>query len=364
MENCRYTIHLIWKRLRLFRIFVSANQLNLYGAVAEMCEEYETPHERTGRPVVMGQTSSSLVLSAIETEVPSDCDDPALIFSPLHLFEERIEKLSQQDKLSEFCMDEGFLSVVENGQYFMTKDTGDLTHFNTVACREHSLPKEEAASQPKGWIQGTPKLGPYWKLQPVICTVNMELKQRQHSLLGQDFWKGTNKFVMNLNNNETEIPEDQLEEYDLKIECKRFCMPIEGSRKTTKKNLPALSRVQFLLGKELGPVLNWRNNHSPILKYRRSWFIFFVMDNMWKRCNGLRKWSWVIQWMIWDLSHLLVVFQCRILKYLMRGLLQHWFQSSIILSSKKSAWGNKRPRSRTVSFAEDRLLTWSTITSG
>ena len=22
----------------------------------------------------------------------------------------------------------------------------------------------------------TPKLGPYWKLQPVICTVNMELR--------------------------------------------------------------------------------------------------------------------------------------------------------------------------------------------
>ena len=26
-------------------------------------------------------------------------------------------------------MDAGFLSVVENGQYFMTKDTGDLTQF-------------------------------------------------------------------------------------------------------------------------------------------------------------------------------------------------------------------------------------------
>ena len=34
---------------------VSANQLSLYGAVAEMCEEYESLHERTGRPVVMGR---------------------------------------------------------------------------------------------------------------------------------------------------------------------------------------------------------------------------------------------------------------------------------------------------------------------
>ena len=46
-------------------------------------------------------------------------------------------------------MDAGFMSVVENGQYFMTKDTGDLTQFNTVACREYTLPREEEASEPK-----------------------------------------------------------------------------------------------------------------------------------------------------------------------------------------------------------------------
>ena len=61
----------------IFRIIVSANQLSLYGAVAEICEEYESLHERTGRPVVMGQSSSSLVLSVIKTEVSLDCDDPS-----------------------------------------------------------------------------------------------------------------------------------------------------------------------------------------------------------------------------------------------------------------------------------------------
>ena len=79
---------------------------------------------------------------------------------PLEQYGERIEKLSQQDKLSKFCMDAGFLSVVETGQYFITKDTGDLTQFNTVACREYTLPREEEASQPKGWIQGNTKIGP------------------------------------------------------------------------------------------------------------------------------------------------------------------------------------------------------------
>ena len=57
-------------------------------------------------------------------------------------------------------MDAGFLSVVENGQYFMTKDTAEFSQFHAVACREYTLPREEEASQPEGWIQGNTKIGP------------------------------------------------------------------------------------------------------------------------------------------------------------------------------------------------------------
>ena len=39
-------------------------------------------------------------------------------------------------------MDAGFLSVVENGQFFMTKYTAELTQFFAVACRENTLPRE------------------------------------------------------------------------------------------------------------------------------------------------------------------------------------------------------------------------------
>ena len=76
MVSCRFTLQPFRKQLRIFfRIIVSAHQLSLYGAVAEMCEEYETLHDRSGRPdVVMGQ---SIVLSAIKTEVPLEHDDPA-----------------------------------------------------------------------------------------------------------------------------------------------------------------------------------------------------------------------------------------------------------------------------------------------
>ena len=49
----------------VFRTITSVNQLSLYGAVAEMCEEYESFHDRTEKPVVGGPSSSSFVPSVI-----------------------------------------------------------------------------------------------------------------------------------------------------------------------------------------------------------------------------------------------------------------------------------------------------------
>ena len=63
----------------------------------------------------MGQSSSSIVLSAIKTEVSLDSDDPEYQNFLLQRYEERIERLSQTDKVSKVCMDAGFLSVFEIG---------------------------------------------------------------------------------------------------------------------------------------------------------------------------------------------------------------------------------------------------------
>ena len=52
------------------------------------------------------------------------------------------------------------MRVVEVGQYFMTKDTGDFGQFRSVACREYTLPRDDPASQPKGWILGNMRIGP------------------------------------------------------------------------------------------------------------------------------------------------------------------------------------------------------------
>ena len=161
----------------VFRTIISVNQLRLYGAVTEICEEYETFHDRTLQPVVGGQSSSSFGPSVIKTNVLLNDFHLAQKGFLLQRFGERIEKLSQQDRLSKFCIDAGFLTTVEIGQYFMTKDTEEFSQFtHSVAYREYTLPRDEEQMNRKVGSEGTPKLGPYWKLQTVACTVNMEWK--------------------------------------------------------------------------------------------------------------------------------------------------------------------------------------------
>ena len=97
----------------VFRTITSVNQLSIYGAVAEMCEEYESYH--AGRPVVGEQSSSSFVPNVINTNVLLNNDDP--------------------------------------------------THKETKIHLNRRVGSEE-----------TSKLGLYWKLQPVACKVNTELR--------------------------------------------------------------------------------------------------------------------------------------------------------------------------------------------
>ena len=96
-------------------------------------------------------------------------DDPAQE-DLLQKYQERFEMLSQQDRVIKFCTDAGFLTV-EVGQYFMTKDTAELSQFtDSVACREYTLPRDENSSEPKGWIRGNTKIGPALEVYNLLPT--------------------------------------------------------------------------------------------------------------------------------------------------------------------------------------------------
>ena len=139
---------------------VSVNQLSLYGAVAEMCVECDSCYDTTGRLVVEGRSNPFFVPSVMKTNIHLT-DDPAQEEDQLRRYRERIEKLPQQDRVSKFCTDAGFLTTVEVGQYFMTRDTDEFSQFaEPVTCREYTLPRDAKSTDPKGWIRGNTEIGP------------------------------------------------------------------------------------------------------------------------------------------------------------------------------------------------------------
>ena len=110
-----------------------------------------------------------------------------------------------------------------------------------MACRECTLPRDEETSQPKGWIQGNTKIGPV--LEVAICYLHgkygVEIKNMSMNRDNSHSWvrisHGLNKFVMNLNNNEQEIPEVQLEEHALKLDAKDFACRSKAKAKPQRR---------------------------------------------------------------------------------------------------------------------------------
>ena len=139
----------------------------------------------------------------------------------------------------------------------MTKDTAYLSQFHAVACREYTLPREEEASQPKGWIQGNPKIGPVLEVAASYLHGKYGVEIRIVSLNRENTpsWvtisHGSNTFVMNLNNNETEIPEVQLEEYVLKLHAKDFACRSKAKAKPQRRELAGSSPRIVSIGKRI-----------------------------------------------------------------------------------------------------------------
>ena len=172
----------------------------------------------------MGQ---SIVLGEIKAEILLQNENSSSHQILWQQYMERIESLSPESKVSRFCMEAGFMRVVEVGQYFMTKDTGDFRQFRSVACREYTLPRDDPASQPKGWIQGNMRIGPVLEVTTSFQNYKYGIEIRIWSV-GQDnsqSWVrisfGTNKYVVDSNQNNTEIPadpqQDQLPQTSVKV---------------------------------------------------------------------------------------------------------------------------------------------------
>ena len=142
--------------IQFIALFSPVNQLSIYGAVAAICDEYEGQPDNTGEPVIL--EGQSIVLREVEAEAPAR-EEPEDSNILLQKYFQQVKQLSPENRLGKFCKVAGFMSVVEVGQYFVTRSASEFL-LRSVACREYTLPRDDPASEPKGRIQGNTRIGP------------------------------------------------------------------------------------------------------------------------------------------------------------------------------------------------------------
>ena len=160
----------------IFRINVSANPLSLYGAIAEICEEYESFHETTERPVVMGQSSSSLVLSVIKTKYFwIVMTRPTKIFYCSNMKNE-LRSCHDETKWVNFVWTQDFWMLLKLDNTSWLKTLQNFLNFMQWLVVNTLFQEKNQYHNRKDGSKETPKLDPCWKLQTVTCTVIMELR--------------------------------------------------------------------------------------------------------------------------------------------------------------------------------------------
>ena len=165
--------------------------------------------------ILVGQ---SIVLGEVKAEAPLHDGDPRndQIISQQYI--QQVESLSPENRLGKFCKEAGFMRVVEVGQYFMTKDTGDFRQFRSVACREYTIPRDDRASQPKGWIQGNMRTGPVLEVTTSFqhFKYGIEIRIKSVNQDNSQSWVrisyGMIKYVVDSIQDNPEIPADPQED--------------------------------------------------------------------------------------------------------------------------------------------------------
>ena len=123
----------------------------------------------------------------------------------------------------------------------MSRDTGDFRQFQSVACREYTLPRDDQTSQPKGWIQGNMRIGP-------VLEVTTSFQYGKHGIeiriwsVGQDnsqSWVrisyGTVKYVNDSRQHRKSCRFTRRGKSTNKLEC--GCSQVKGKSKTSTEGI-------------------------------------------------------------------------------------------------------------------------------
>ena len=159
-----------------------------------------------------------MFLEKIKAEAPAreELEDSNII---LKKYFQQVQSLSPENRLSKLCKEARFMSVVEVGQYFVTRSANEFL-LKTVACREYTLLRDDLASEPKGWIRGNTRIGPILEVTTSFqhfkfaVEVRIQSVNEDNSLSWVRISYGTVRYVNNYIKYDTQsLADPQEEEY-------------------------------------------------------------------------------------------------------------------------------------------------------
>ena len=142
----------------------------------------------------------------------------------------------------------------------------------STRCQETKVLTER-----EGWIRENTKIGPVLEVATSFLhgkygvEIRIESMNKDNTHSWVRISHGVHKSVTNLNNNEQKIPEDQLEEYALKLNAKDFACRSKAKAKPQRREPAGSSPRRVPIGKR-----DWididpgKYSLSPIMRYRRK----------------------------------------------------------------------------------------------
>ena len=140
----------------LLRTVISASQLSIYGAIADLCDELSEVFWVPVKPAAPKHLEK-VEIPTVRSEAENSTNDQQWR-NLRQEYERKFEQLSEDQKLSKLCSDAG-LKLVEPEQYFCTLETEERQQMQHL-CWVYMLPRNEEGTRVRGWVRSKTRIGP------------------------------------------------------------------------------------------------------------------------------------------------------------------------------------------------------------
>ena len=160
----------------------------------------------------------------------------------LQQYFQQVKSLSPENRLSKFCKEAGFMSVVEVGQYFVTRNASEFQQYDSLS-RIHPSSRRPSFSTKRGGSEENTRIGPIlevttsfqhfkYGIEVRIQSVN---EDNSHSWVRISY--GTVRYVDDYIKYDTQNFADPQEEEDVPNKLRSGCSQVKGKSKTSTEGI-------------------------------------------------------------------------------------------------------------------------------